>query len=176
MATRVAIPVSVKREVLIEASYRCAVPRCLDAIAIDVHHIDGNPANNDQSNLIALCPTCHAAFHRKTYSVEAIRFWKLMLQQLNAAYDRNTINLLLMIAHMEEAGWKKFEVTGDGFLPFSPLLVGGLIFVTVFHRAAYDRGIPYYEIALSDRGRAMMKAWKEGDPSGLPNTTELAGS
>jgi predicted restriction endonuclease len=109
MTPRVAIPAAVRREILIEASYRCAVPRCMSALAIDVHHIDENPANNDPSNLIALCPTCHSAFHRKTYSVEAIRFWKLMLQQLNAAYDRNTINLLLMLSALEESGWKRFE-------------------------------------------------------------------
>jgi hypothetical protein len=165
---RVPIPTSVRREILIEASYRCAVPRCMTAIAIDVHHIDENPANNNPSNLIALCPTCHSAFHRKTYSVEAIQFWKLMLQQLNAAYDRNTINLLLMLAHLEDNGWKKFEVTGDGFLAFSPLLVSGLINVNIFHRATFDQGIPYYEVALSDRGQATMKAWKEGNPELLP--------
>jgi HNH endonuclease len=138
----------VRREILIEASYRCAVPRCMTALAIDVHHIDENPANNDPSNLIALCPTCHGAFHRKVYSVEAIRFWKLMLQQLNAAYDRNTINLLLMLAQFEEAGCKKFEVTGDGFLNFSPLFASGLLKVNQFYRTAYVRAIPYYEVTL----------------------------
>src|ERR1700730_12815389 len=169
MATRIPIPAAVRREILIEASYRCAVPRCMTAIAIDVHHIDENPANNDPSNLIALCPTCHSAFHRKTYSVEAVRFWKLMLQQLNAAYDRNAINLLLMLDRFEDNGWKKFEVTGDGILAFSPLLASGLIKVNIFHRAAYDRGIPYYEVTLSDKGQATMRAWKEGDPAALPS-------
>ena len=28
-----------------------------------------------------------------------------MLQQLNAAYDRNTINLLLMLSEFEENNW-----------------------------------------------------------------------
>ena len=172
MTTRVKIPPAVKREILIEASYRCAVPRCMTPLAIDIHHIDENPANNDPSNLIALCPTCHGAFHRKTYTAEAIRFWKLMLQQLNAAYDRNTINLLLMLARLEESGWKHFEVTGDGFLAFSPLLASELIKVTVFHRTAYDRGMPYYEVTLSERGQATMKAWKEGNPAALPRTDQ----
>jgi HNH endonuclease len=171
LASRVSIPAAVRRDVLIEASYRYAVPRCLTAIAIDVHHIDEDPSNNDPSNLIALCPTCHSAFHRKTYSVEAIKFWKLMLQQLNAAYDRNTINLLLMLAEFEEAKWDKYEVTGDGFLAFSPLFASGLIQVNVFHRAAFSRGIPYYEVKLSDKGRAIMKAWKDGDPKALPEAS-----
>jgi HNH endonuclease len=147
-----------------------AVPRCMNPLAIDVHHIDGNPANNDPSNLIALCPTCHSAFHRGTYSLEAIRVWKLMLQQLNAAYDRNTINLLLMLARLEESGWKNFEITGDGFLAFSPLLVSGLIKVNIFHRPAMGRGMPYYEVTLSEQGQATMKAWKEGNPAALPRT------
>jgi hypothetical protein len=181
--TRVPIPVAVRREVLIEASYRCAMPRCMTAIAIDVHHIDENPSNNDPSNLIALCPTCHSAFHRKTYSVEAIRFWKLMLQQLNAAYDRNAINLLLMLATLEEAGFQRFEVTGDGFLAFSPLLSGGLIKVNIGYRVDLGslvtpprhaaRDIPYYEVTLSESGRATMKAWKEGNPAALPQHFEV---
>jgi len=146
----------------------------MSALAIDVHHIDEDPSNKDPSNLIALCPTCHSAFHRKVYSVEAIRFWKLMLQQLNAAYDRNAINLLLMLSKLEDADWKKFEVTGDGLLSFSPLIASGLINVNVFYRAAYDRGIPYYELTLSDKGQATMKAWQEGNPAALP-TTEPTG-
>jgi len=170
MALRPSIPAAVRREILIEANYRCAVPRCTSAVAIDVHRIDDDTSNNDPSNLIALCPTCHAAFHRKLYTVEAIRFWKLMLQQLNAAYDRNAINLLLMLAKLEDAGWKKFEVTGDGLLPFSPLIASNLVKVSIFYRAAFDVAIPYYQLTLSDNGQATMKAWQEGDAAALPAT------
>jgi hypothetical protein len=168
MTKRPSMPQDVRRKVLIEASYRCAVPRCLTPLAIDVHHIDENPANNDESNLIALCPTCHAAFHRKTYAVEAIKFWKLMLQQLNAAYDRNAINLLVMLSKLEQASGFRYEVTGDGFQAFSPLVASGLVKVNVFHRPDYKRAVPYYEIKLSERGQATMKDWQEGDPNALP--------
>ena len=170
MRPRPAIPVDVRREILIEANYRCAVPRCMSAVTIDVHHIDQNAGSNDPSNLIALCPTCHTAFHRKVYTSEAIRFWKLMLQQLNAAYDRNAINLLVMLTRLEDAGWKKFEVTGDGLLPFSSLIASNLVKVNIFYRAAYDRAMPYYELALSDKGQATTKAWQEGNPAALQVT------
>lgn len=30
-----------------------------------IHHIDGNRRNNDDSNLIILCPNCHALKHYK---------------------------------------------------------------------------------------------------------------
>ncbi len=39
-----------------------------------IHHIDGNPRNNDVNNLVLLCPTCHSKVierlsktRRKTY-------------------------------------------------------------------------------------------------------------
>ena len=36
---------------------------------LDVHHIDGNPSNNELSNLITLCPTCHPE------GMDAAEFW-----------------------------------------------------------------------------------------------------
>jgi hypothetical protein len=57
--------------------------------------------------------------------------------------------------------------TGDGFLAFSSLLASSLINVSVFTRAAYDRGMPYYEVTLSEQ--AMMRAWKEGNAAALPS-------
>src|SRR2546422_9909510 len=100
MTLRPSIPATVRREILIEASYRCAVPRCRSPLAIDVHHIDGNPANNVASNLIPLYPTCHRAYHRKPHTLNAIQFCKLMLHKLNPANDTNTTNLLLMLPQL----------------------------------------------------------------------------
>jgi 5-methylcytosine-specific restriction endonuclease McrA len=41
--------------------YRC--PGCgrgrNDVRTFHVHHLDGNKENNDESNLVALCPSCH---------------------------------------------------------------------------------------------------------------------
>jgi len=39
---------------------------CDSAKNIDVHHIDGNWANNDLSNLIPVCHNCHSKIHTKT--------------------------------------------------------------------------------------------------------------
>jgi 5-methylcytosine-specific restriction endonuclease McrA len=52
---------SVKREVLAEAAYRCANPRCTNVLTLQIHHMvwvkdDGG---NDTSNLVALCGYCH---------------------------------------------------------------------------------------------------------------------
>ena len=85
--------------VLIEAGYRCAVPTCRSILAIDLHHIievkDEGP--NDQSNLLALCPTCHALYTRGTISKEAINAWKTMLIALSHAFDQESISNLLFL-------------------------------------------------------------------------------
>ncbi len=52
----------------IERPYRAVIDTskchyCEFAYHIHVHHIDGDSANNDASNLIALCPNHHALAH-----------------------------------------------------------------------------------------------------------------
>ena len=42
-----------------------------DGYFLETHHKDGNKANNDDSNLIALCTLCHANidnYHKRNYS------------------------------------------------------------------------------------------------------------
>lgn len=36
---------------------------CADTSHLQVHHKDGNHKNNDETNLVLLCKTCHAAYH-----------------------------------------------------------------------------------------------------------------
>jgi hypothetical protein len=52
-------------EVLTEAGYRCAVPKCPTGLAIDLHHVvqvaDGG--RNVAANLLALCPNCRALLY-----------------------------------------------------------------------------------------------------------------
>lgn len=72
---------AVRLAVLTEAGYRCAVPTCRTILAIDLHHLvwvsDGGP--DDASNLLALCPTCHALHHRGEIPREALLIWKRTL-------------------------------------------------------------------------------------------------
>ena len=68
------VPKKVVIEVLTEAKYRCAVQTCRNIFAIDIHHIievvEGG--DNELANLIALCLTCHALFHRGIISRDSI--------------------------------------------------------------------------------------------------------
>lgn len=38
---------------------------CGTSVPLEVHHIDGNPFNNELNNLVALCHSCHTRRHRR---------------------------------------------------------------------------------------------------------------
>src|ERR1700728_1479184 len=75
------IGLKTKTLVLTEAGYRCAVPTCREILLLDLHHIweVSEGGGDEATNLIALCPTCHALYHRGKIRVESIYAWKAML-------------------------------------------------------------------------------------------------
>ncbi len=62
MATKIrsSVPSEVQRLVKVEAGHRCSMPNCGATSALEIHHIDDNTGNNDQSNLLLLCAVCHS--------------------------------------------------------------------------------------------------------------------
>src|SRR5262245_11347489 len=91
---RRAVPNNVVVQVLTEAGYRCAVATCRNILAIDIHHIVevAEGGGNEPSNLLALCPTCHALFHRGQIVRDSIYAWKTMLVWLSQVFDTATID------------------------------------------------------------------------------------
>jgi len=89
MAERKPISDKERDAVLREAGYRCAVPTCHTTLAIDVHHIVEvyKGGGNEPSNLLALCPTCHALYHRGVITQESVKQWKERLVALNRVVD-----------------------------------------------------------------------------------------
>jgi hypothetical protein len=53
---------------------------------------------DDPSNLMALCPTDHALYHRGTISSDSIYAYKAMLVALGQAFDLEAIDRLLFLA------------------------------------------------------------------------------
>lgn len=101
---RTTIKASLRIAVLTEAGYRCAVPTCRSILALDLHHIvevkEGGP--NEQSNLLALCPTCHALYTRGIVSKDSIYAWKTMLVSLSHAFDQESISNLLFLYKVQK--------------------------------------------------------------------------
>lgn len=158
------LPLTTQTIVLTESGYRCAVPTCRNILAIDMHHIWEVSAggNDDPSNLIALCPTDHALYHRGTIKQESIYVWKAMLVAITRAFDVEAIDKLLFL----ETCAKNFViVSGDGLLHFARLIAAGL--ATVELKANNKWLIVSYAVNISDKGRQLIDAWKKGDRTRL---------
>jgi hypothetical protein len=155
--------------VLTEAGYRCAVPTCRGILAIDMHHIwEVNAGGgNAPSNLIALCPTCHALYHRGTIKEESIYAYKAMLVSLSNAFDLEAIDKLLFLEMCPE---DYLIVSGDGVLTFARLIAAGLASVKLMANNANQ--IVTYSINLSEKGTNLITAWKSGKRTQLMDLFE----
>lgn len=151
--------IALKREVLTEAGYRCAVPTCRNTLALDLHHIiaveEGGP--NALSNLLALCPTCHALYTRGIIARESIHAWKQIVVALSHAFDAETISLLFFLRQIEES---HMPVSGDGLLRFAPLIAADLAAPRLVGRQGLWQ---FYLVRLTPKGQRLLDAWCSGN-------------
>lgn len=165
--TRKSIPRANAIKVLTEAGYRCAVPTCRTILAIDLHHIIevAKGGGNEPDNLIALCPNCHALYHRGVIHSDSVHAWKMMLTSLTRAFDLSTVDDLIFLSMPES---NQLELTSDGVLRFIRIIASGLAALQLsllnLNGNHYKR---LYRIILTAKGNAIVKAWKEGDRSAL---------
>ena len=169
MANRTAIPNSTKVAILTESGYRCAIPTCRAILAIDLHHLIevSEDGSNDATNLIALCPTCHALHHRGTIPRESLYCYKSMLVSLNNAFDRDAIDKLLFLYHTPR---DFLALSGDGVLSFSRLIAGGFVQMQMMANNAWQ--LVTYQVFLSPKGRLLIDAWVSGDRTQLGTAIE----
>ncbi len=175
MSGRKKVPQNIVVAVLTEAGYRCAVPTCRTILAIDIHHMvevsDGGP--NEVGNLLALCPTCHALFHRGEIVRDSIYTWKSVLVSLSQAFDFAALDQLMFLARDDTAN---LRVSGDGVLQFFRLIASGLATYRLFMQ---NGPILLYEVGLTVRGDALVRAWCSGDRQAVSrvlNIAELVGA
>jgi len=145
--------------VLTEAGYRCAVPTCRAILAIDLHHMVevAEGGGNALTNLIALCPTCHALFHRGVISRESIYSWKSILVALSQAFDLEAIDNLLFLSKLMP---KQLAISGDGVLKFARLIAADL---AAFRLLMQNGPLLLYEVGLTQKGQLLIDAWKQGN-------------
>jgi len=117
VAERTDIPNKLRHAVMREAGYRCAVPTCGTTLAIDLHHIwEVQHGGGDEiSNLIALCPTHHALYHRKFISADSIAEWKSRLIAINQVGSETIHKILSQLLSSRGEGSKTSESGFDGF-------------------------------------------------------------
>jgi len=61
---RISVPYKIKALLQKEINSKCPFCNSDDVAHFEVHHIDGNPVNNDLMNLILICPTCHSKMEK----------------------------------------------------------------------------------------------------------------
>lgn len=158
------LPVHVKTALLTEAGYRCAVPTCRELLVLDMHHIYewAEGGKDELANLIALCPTCHSAYHRGLIRAESIWAWKSMLIALNRAFDVDAIDKLLFLY---KAPTDQLALTGDGVLQFARLIAADLAMFECKMNNNWQ--LVTYVVRLTPKGRRVIEAWQSGDPDVL---------
>ena len=163
MTQRKALPASTVLAVLTEAGYRCAVPTCRTILAIDLHHMVelGKGGTNDPANLVALCPTCHALYHRGTIQKDSVHLWKGMLVALSQAFDTQAIDDLLFLYKLPD---DQLFVSGDGVLRFSRLIAAEL---AGFQLYMQNGPMLLYRIGATEKGAALVRAWQAGNREAL---------
>ena len=175
------ISVSVRDEVLREAGYKCGNPVCRNILTLQLHHIEWvmEGGGNDATNLLALCGHCHDLHTQGHIPASAIRHWKGILHALNAAFNRESMDLLLFLLN---ADCGKILYTGDGLLRFAGLIASGFDEVIDSHFGAgvrYGDGPPAappsstHRVQLSAKGRAFAEAWLAGDEARYHRALEM---
>jgi hypothetical protein len=161
----------IKRQLLMEAGYRCGNPRCTVILAVHIledHHIKyvSEGGGDELSNLLALCPNCHTLYHHGEIPHEAIRHWKGMLLALNHAFDRESMDLLLYLVQTRNT---EVWYTGDGILRFAKLIARGLVAIAetdlVAQRYTNNLKLTHtsHRVALTESGVMLLEAWLSGD-------------
>jgi hypothetical protein len=143
--------------VLHEAGFKCANPTCRTILTFEIHHLDplGDGGTDEPDNLIALCPNCHTLHHAGVIPEASLRAWKQILLSVNEAYDRKSVDILLALDSVA-----MLYLSGDGLLECAPLVAAGLLSIGPPFKRSYD-------VRLSDRGKKMIAAWKQGDQPGV---------
>jgi hypothetical protein len=127
---------------------------------LDLHHIwEVNAGGGDRlENLIALCPTDHALYHRGTISQDSIYSYKAMLVSLNGAFDSETIDRLIFLRRFPKGS---LLISGDGVLTFARLLAANLAEVQMVANNANQ--LVTYTVWISEQGRLLIEAWMAGN-------------
>lgn len=79
---RIAIPRETERKLLVESGHKCSVPFCNESHTLEIHHINGDPIDNRESNLIVFCRNHHAMAHSGKIDRKECESYKERLKQI----------------------------------------------------------------------------------------------
>jgi len=161
--TRPSIPMSLQREVLVEAGHRCAISTCRHPTTEIAHIVPWTEVNEHKfENLIALCPNCHGLYDRdKKIDRKSMLLYKANLGLVYCRYGEFERRILGIFCDLPKAnaillpGWHDIHVYY--------LLKDGFLLKTERNSGVIIGGVPSWEeYQLTSSGRAFVENWKEG--------------
>jgi hypothetical protein len=169
VAERPHLPNPLRRQVLVEAGHRCAIPTCRQ-VPVEIAHIEPRKAdgsNDTFQNLIALCPTCHTRYDKGEIDRPSMRQYKVNLGTLNSRYGEMERRLLDYFASnpgvdavnlSRDMDFEVMYLRQDGML--SRAIVGGGMFMSGPQGRTQIAGVVQY--GLTDRGKDLVSRWTHG--------------
>lgn len=79
---RIAIPKATERKLLVESGHKCSVPLCNESHSLEIHHVNGDPSDNRESNLIVFCRNHHAMAESGKIDRKECESYKERLKQI----------------------------------------------------------------------------------------------
>ncbi|MBF0121416.1 MAG: HNH endonuclease [Desulfobacterales bacterium] len=163
MLNRPNIPMEIKRRILMEAGYRCAIPTCRFPLAENAHIFSWSESkDHSYENLIALCPNCHTLFDSGKIDRLAIIAYKKKLMFLNDVYSRFELDVLDYLKNHKRA-------LIPGILLIKRLIDEGIvtqeekIMIQSFGDGEDILGI--LTVVLTDKGKSLLDDWAQVDKS-----------
>ncbi len=100
--TRPAVPIELKRRILVEAGHRCAIPTCR-ATTTEIAHITpwSEAKEHKYENLISLCPNCHTRFDKGEIDKKAMLMYKDNLRFFIDKFSKFELDVLLHLNNLQ---------------------------------------------------------------------------
>lgn len=159
MSNRPNIPIEIKRRVLRESGYRCAIPTCRFPLTENAHIISwAESQDHKYENIISLCPNCHTLYDSGRISREAIIYYKKKLMFLNEVYSRFEVDVLDYLKNHD-------SVTITGELLIKHLLEEGIVRRTTEEQLHGFNDLDIFSVILTDKGKKLLEDWSKVDKS-----------
>jgi hypothetical protein len=164
---RPAIPADLKRAVLMEAGYACAIPACRQATTEIAHIVPwAQVREHTFDNLIVLCPNDHTRYDQGAIDRKAMLQYKANLAVLNGRYSDLERRVLQVMADANAAPGHGVPLPGGMDILMMHLVQDGI--VEQRHPGGLIisiSGVPArVAYVLTDKGRAFIDRWLGADP------------
>ncbi len=155
---------ALKRDVLVEAEHRCAIPTCRQ-FPVHIRHVH-EPADNGEdefTNLIALCEGCYDRVKSGYLTRRSLEQYKANLSVINARYGDVERRVLQTFVQGDPSRGVLLPTGMEALMSF--LARDGMVEIRVPDSESNTQRFPSFrEYRLTDRGRKLVTRWAKAQP------------